>query len=435
MRLGTFIDGSSFVSRHRRHRCAASVPPQRVRSFAAAAAAIGRRIGDAALNAAFEDIFAERIRSFAGLRHLARPRQGRNSRTSARPSIRSHTEVARTKALRATRKALAASARSRRRRCRRAAALNREIVIYDLERSLACADEVRPRQRPEPVSDHQPAGRELFSIPDFLNSRTRSKLRPTPKPISRACRNSPSCSTTRPPSSSAQAARGFLAPGWSLDLALGQMAKLREPAGRRQRHGRRRSPTAPRPRASPATGRRARRKIVEREVYPAIDRQIAVLSELRPTTRPGDGATRLPERRGALCRSARPGDDHHHDPGGSPPARARRRSPNIPASLDGVLKQAGLHAGQRRRAAGRAQYATRRSFIPTPTPAARQLLAEPQRQCEGDDGAACPRRSRRCPTSRSKSAAFRRKSRTARPTAITTRRRSTARARRSTGST
>ena len=56
-----------------------------------------------------------------------------------------------------------------------------------------------------------------------------------------------------------QAARGFLAPGWSLDLALGQMRELRAPAAGRQHDGRLRSSDA-RPRKGIAGDwKRARR--------------------------------------------------------------------------------------------------------------------------------------------------------------------------------
>jgi uncharacterized protein (DUF885 family) len=88
------------------------------------------------------------------------------------------------------------------------------------------------------------------------------------------------------------AARGFLAPGWSLDLALVQIAKLRsQPAAR---SGLVRS-LAERTAKKGIAGNWASRatRIVERQVYPAIDRQVALLKKLRPTTAPGDGATRL----------------------------------------------------------------------------------------------------------------------------------------------
>jgi uncharacterized protein (DUF885 family) len=91
----------------------------------------------------------------------------------------------------------------------------------------------------------------------------------------------------------AQAARGYLAPAWSLDLALGQIAKLRnQPAASNglvtSLADRAKAKTIPGDWAARAT------KIVETEVYPAIDRQVAMINELKPTSRPGDGATRLP---------------------------------------------------------------------------------------------------------------------------------------------
>ena len=57
----------------------------------------------------------------------------------------------------------------------------------------------------------------------------------------------------------AQAARGFLAPGWSIDLALGQMRKLRERRARAEHDGRIRSSSAPPRRALAATGSAAPR--------------------------------------------------------------------------------------------------------------------------------------------------------------------------------
>jgi uncharacterized protein (DUF885 family) len=91
----------------------------------------------------------------------------------------------------------------------------------------------------------------------------------------------------------AEAARGLVAPGFLLDLALGQMAKLREPA----------------PAANPlvlSLDRRARAAglgdgyatraatIVEREVYPALDRQIALVGQLRTSARTQAGLGAVP---------------------------------------------------------------------------------------------------------------------------------------------
>lgn len=90
----------------------------------------------------------------------------------------------------------------------------------------------------------------------------------------------------------AQSARGFTAPGWSIDLTLGQMAKLRAPAA--ADNGLVKS-LGDRARAKGLPGDWAARaaKVVEGAVYPALDRQIALLTELRRSTSAGDGAWRL----------------------------------------------------------------------------------------------------------------------------------------------
>ncbi|MBC7491859.1 MAG: DUF885 domain-containing protein, partial [Novosphingobium sp.] len=87
--------------------------------------------------------------------------------------------------------------------------------------------------------------------------------------------------------------RGLLAPGWSLDLTLGQMAKLRGvPAGDSTMVRSLVERAAKKGIAGDWQARAA--KIVESEVYPALDRQIELLKRLRPTTPAGDGAQRLP---------------------------------------------------------------------------------------------------------------------------------------------
>jgi uncharacterized protein (DUF885 family) len=90
----------------------------------------------------------------------------------------------------------------------------------------------------------------------------------------------------------AQAPRGLVAPAWSLDLALGQMRKL---------HGGPATESAlvqslvRRAKAKGIAGDWQARaaKIVEADVYPAVDRQIALVEQLRRTTPEGDGAWRI----------------------------------------------------------------------------------------------------------------------------------------------
>ena len=88
------------------------------------------------------------------------------------------------------------------------------------------------------------------------------------------------------------AARGLVAPGWSLDLALGQIRKLRSSAPEANAMVR---SLVRRAAAKGVAGDWEARaaKIVKDEVYPALDRQVAVLQRLRAATPAGDGAWRV----------------------------------------------------------------------------------------------------------------------------------------------
>ncbi|MCW1384108.1 DUF885 family protein [Novosphingobium sp. KCTC 2891] len=91
-----------------------------------------------------------------------------------------------------------------------------------------------------------------------------------------------------------KAARGLVAPGWSIDLALGQMKKLRQPAPEQNAMVRSLVKRAAAKQIAGDWEARAA-KLVAGEIYPALDRQIALMERLRRTTRPGDGAWRLPK--------------------------------------------------------------------------------------------------------------------------------------------
>lgn len=92
----------------------------------------------------------------------------------------------------------------------------------------------------------------------------------------------------------AQAARQLVAPAWSLDLALGQIRQLRETAPEASLLVR---SLVERAAAKGITGEWQRRasELMVSKVHPALDRQMALLDQLKRTTRPGDGAWRLPE--------------------------------------------------------------------------------------------------------------------------------------------
>ncbi len=141
----------------------------------------------------------------------------------------------------------------------------------------------------------------------------------------------------------AEAARGFVAPGWSLDLTLGQMAKLRGVAASDNTLT---ASLVRRTRSANIAGDWGTRAstIVERRVYPALDRQIALIRTLRGTTQAGDGAWRLPKGDAiyaaalAEATTTRFTPQEVHDMGLAQVAQ-------ISAQLDTILKSQGMTQG------------------------------------------------------------------------------------------
>ncbi len=222
------------------------------------------------------------------------------------------------------------------------AALNREIVIYGLEQDLVAYPKfgLSSVQNPYDISQQDGA---YFSIPDFLNSTHPVDNAADAEAYLSRLSDFAKVLDFETADQRAQAARGYLAPGWSLDLALGQIAKLRnQPAATSGLV----TSLADRAKAKDIPGDWAGRatKIVESEVYPAIDRQVATLKELRPTTRPGDGATRLPNGEAlyaaalAEATTTTMTPEEVHELGLSQVAE-------YTATLNGLLRQAGFTEG------------------------------------------------------------------------------------------
>jgi uncharacterized protein (DUF885 family) len=173
------------------------------------------------------------------------------------------------------------------------ARLNREIVLYGLEQDLVAYPKfgISSVQNPYDITQQDGA---YFSIPDFLNSTHPVENAADAEAYLSRLSEFAKVLDFETADQRAQAARGYLAPSWSLDLALGQIANLRnQPAATNGLV----TSLASRAKAKGIAGDWAARatKIVEGEVYPAIDRQVAMLNQLKPTTLAGDGATRLPD--------------------------------------------------------------------------------------------------------------------------------------------
>ena len=259
-------------------------------AFAALAPAAGT--GDAALNAAFDKIFLQNMKDSPGfatslgldtgeLAYLRRTFDPKPYDQALRESL------AKDKASLAVLRAIDPATLSG------PAALNREIVIYGLEQNLVAYPKfgIGSVQRPYDITQQDG---NYFGIPDFLNSTHPVETTADAEAYLSRLSEFAKLLDYETEDQRAQAARGYLAPAWSLDLALGQIAKLRnQPAASSGLV----TSLSERAKAKNIAGDWAGRatRIVEREVYPAIDRQVAMLNKLKPTTRPGDGATRLPD--------------------------------------------------------------------------------------------------------------------------------------------
>ncbi|HMC92636.1 MAG TPA: DUF885 family protein [Allosphingosinicella sp.] len=246
---------------------------------------------DAALNVAFEDIFRRAVARSPELASSLGLDKGPGAPLKHRLSPRTIEERERQLAL--TKEALARLAAFDPKTLSPAAQLNLEVVRYSLTGQTTAPERFHIDSAIRPYRIFQQGG-SYFSVPDFLNTaHTIGGAEDCEAYLDRLA----AFATALDQDSAvqkAEAARGFLAPGWSLDLTLQQMEKLRsQPAATssmvQSLVARARAKAVP----GDWQGRAAR--IVETEVYPALDRQIALVRALRPSTRPGDGIWRLPD--------------------------------------------------------------------------------------------------------------------------------------------
>ncbi|MFL6731861.1 MAG: DUF885 domain-containing protein [Sphingomicrobium sp.] len=334
------MDRREFLSMSSAAALTATLVPSSAATAAVKAAKSGGS-GDAALNAVFDRTFQEQIRSSPGFATALGLDKGANARLRAtfdpKPYPQSRAEdVARNRRALAAVRAISPATLSP------TAALNREIVIYDLETRLLAPTkfDMDSVQSPYLISQQDGA---YFSIPDFLNSQHPIETASDAEAYLSRLSDFAKLLDFETAEQKRVAARGLLAPAWSLDLALGQMAKLRAPAAADSGMVKSVADRAAKKGIAGDWAARATR-IVEREVYPALDRQIAAVRALRPTTRPGDGAVRLPN--GDAIYAAALGQattttmtpDEVHRLGLSQVAE-------YTALLDTVLKQAGFTTG------------------------------------------------------------------------------------------
>jgi uncharacterized protein (DUF885 family) len=267
---------------------AAFLPLTEAPVFAAVTAMAGS--GDARLNALFEAIFQERVRNEPELASSLGLDKGANAALKSKLDTEP-APVARSKTLARNRRAIAHLNAISSATLSATAKLNREVVLYSLNTATVSPTRwnIGSAQSPYVITQQDGA---YFDTPDFLNTtHTIDNAADAEAYLSRL-QQFATVLDNDTAEQRAQAARGFLAPAWSIDLALGQMRKLRNVAADQSTMV---DSIVKRTAAKNIAGDWGRRAsaIVSSAVYPALDRQMAAMEKLKPTTRPGDGAWRL----------------------------------------------------------------------------------------------------------------------------------------------
>jgi uncharacterized protein (DUF885 family) len=246
--------------------------------------------GDAGLNALFERIHQQNVQRSPELATSLGLDKGANAGLKGRLSPRTLAERARV--LAQTREALAELAAVDRGTLSPAAKLNLEVVTYSLTNQTTAPRRFGLDSAIRPYRIFQQGGA-YFSVPDFLNTAHVVDDRDDAEAYLARLEAFAVALDQDSAMQRIEAARGYVAPAWSLDLTLGQMAKLREQKADQSSIV---QSLVRRAKAKDIEGRWERRasKIVEELVYPALDRQMALVRELRGTSQPGDGIWRVP---------------------------------------------------------------------------------------------------------------------------------------------
>jgi uncharacterized protein (DUF885 family) len=267
------------------------VPGRSVFAQVASPAPAPAAAGDARLTAAFDQVLADTVRAapeFAtslgldtGANAALRHQLGDNSYRAIADDLARNR---RARALVAAVDPASLSAQAR---------IDREVVLYNIDSNMVGPQRfgLSSPQGPYPISQQDGV---YFSLPDFLDSthpvKTADDAQAYLDRLALMGRQLDNESEVQ----RREAAKGRLAPDFSLDLALGQMAKLRAPAAADSQlvQSLVRRATA----AGIAGDWQARAtRIVETQVYPALDRQMALMRRLRPSARDAAGIWAIPE--------------------------------------------------------------------------------------------------------------------------------------------
>lgn len=248
--------------------------------------------GDAKLTAAFDTVFADQLRNSPEFATSLGLDAGANADLRGQVGDNSFAAIA------------ADLARSKTNRARIAAVdpatlspqakVDREVVLYNLDSNMVGAERFGlpgSPQGPYPITQR---GGVYFDVPDFLDSTHPVKTAADAEAYLSRLAQMPRQLDNETDVQRREAGKQRFAPDFSLDLALGQMANLRSPAAAENQLvqslvGRTKAANIPGDWSARAT------KIVEADVYPALDRQLALVKELRAKARADAGVWAIPQ--------------------------------------------------------------------------------------------------------------------------------------------
>ncbi|HEV2593716.1 MAG TPA: DUF885 family protein [Sphingomicrobium sp.] len=297
--------------------------------------------GDATFDALCEAIFQDRVRHSPTLASSLGLDKGANaalkSQLDTRPArILRRENLARNQRAVAELKAIDPATLSK------TSKLNREVILYSLETATVAPSrwDIASAQRPYPITQQ---GGAYFEIPDFLNTSHTIDNRGDAEAYLSRLTQFATLLDNDTAEQQAQAARGFLAPSWSIDLALGQMRKLRNVAPDDS------SLVQSLVKRSTAKGiagdwQRRAADVVAKAVYPALDRQITAMERLKSSSRPGDGAQRLPGGEAIYAQALREATTTNFTPA-EVHQMGLDQVAEISAELDQILKGLGYSQG------------------------------------------------------------------------------------------
>lgn len=269
--------------------CSASALALSPYAGTAALAAPQQGSGDARLNALFDRIVEDRLNRSPQFATALGFDKG--ARAGAKRRLDDVSAAARQQSLAANRKWLGELERFPAAGLTPAGALSREIVLYSLRQQTAAPERFGIDTAIRPYRIFQQGGA-YFSVPDFLNDTHVVETREDADAYLARLGAFAGVLDQDLAEQREQAERGYVAPDFALELTLGQMRKLRSPAPAESSLVRSLADRAARKGIAGDWAASAAR-IVETQVYPALDRQIALVAQLRGQTRPGAGVWRL----------------------------------------------------------------------------------------------------------------------------------------------